>query len=75
MSDKDFSAYKTLQNLGVATGYLEQTEEILWNMSNNTSSSEVADDLDDMLEDLWELQGKASEIEEKIEKNDAEFEW
>jgi hypothetical protein len=65
MSNKDFSTYKTLQRLGVATEYLEETEQILWNMSNNIYSSEVADDLDDMIEDLWELQSKASEIEEK----------
>ncbi len=75
MGDQELSTTETLQGFEVATGYLEEAEETLWNLSNNTSSPEVAEEIDELLEELWELQNKTSQIKDNMENEYTEFEW
>jgi hypothetical protein len=75
MGNQERSTTETLQGVEVATGYLEDAEETLWNLSNNASSSEVAEEIDELLEDLWELQNKTSDIKANMENEYTEFKW
>lgn len=75
MGNQERSTTETLQGVEVATGYLEEAEETLWNLSNNASSPEVAEEIDELLEDLWELQNKTSELKDNMEKNPNHFEY
>jgi hypothetical protein len=75
MGNQERSTTETLQGVEVATRYLEEAEETLWDLSNNTSSPEVAEEIDELLEDLWELQNKTSELKDNMEKNLNNFEY
>jgi hypothetical protein len=73
MENQERSTTETLQRVEIATGYLEEAEETLWNLSNNTSSPEVAEEIDELLEDLWELQNKTSDVKANMENEYTEF--
>ena len=73
--DQTVSPAKTQQEFEIATYYLNEAEEVLWNVSNEMISAEVADEVDAVLEQLWELQNQTTELTEGIRHSRAEFEW
>ena len=72
MTEKSSSEERTLQRLDLFDGYLDDAEDVLWNISNEVSSAETAAELDDLLEDLWEIQNRVSELQQTGEKSATE---
>ena len=64
---------RTLQRLDLVNGYLDDAEDVLWNISNEISAGETAAEVDDLLENLWELQNRVSDLQPSDEKSTTEF--
>jgi len=75
MGNQELSTTEALQALDTASVHLQEAEEVFWDLSNNLSSTEAAEELDEVVEELWKLQNKTAEIQQSIASNHAEFAW
>ena len=66
---------RTLQRLDLVNGYLDDAKDVLWNISNDISSNETGAEINDLLEDLWELQNRVSDLQPIDEESTAEFDF
>ena len=61
------------QDIDVAADHLAEAEKVLWELSHNVASPETAENLEDVVEDIWELQNKTSRIQQKLQADNSSF--
>jgi CRISPR/Cas system-associated protein Csm6 len=73
MDKQNLSSTDTLDEIDLASGYLEETEKLFWNLSKNISSPAAAAELNTVVEHIWEIQNKTSEIQQQMLSNDTNY--